>query len=415
MNIRALTGFVDPGWPIRPDRIHTVAEALKGVREGLSAAGYTVQTLRIASPPMAEISPKIAMDKRVGFAKQFEAECFAQEIDYCAVGPALPHEPEAYEIVPEIIGATESVFASGIYADPEGGLSRQAARACAEIIHQVSTISLDGFANLRFAALANVPSGSPFFPAAYHRGGPPAFAVATEAADLAVTAFSDGISIQAAARLLIEAIEGHASVISRVAQSIAGGSPVRFGGIDFSLAPFPEQSRSLGTALRALGVPAMGKAGFIAGAGIIADCIDKAQFDRTGFCGLFLPVQEDLILAQDAAAGHLEIKDLMLAATVCGTGLDTIPLPGDTPPGAMYALLLDLGILALRHDKPLTARLMPIPEKAAGDEIQFDFPYFADCGVMKLVAEDLAAEFESDESIDVGPHSHTLGPTLTNL
>jgi uncharacterized protein (UPF0210 family) len=364
---------------------------------------------------MADISPKVSMDRRVNFSKQLEAECFAQEIDYCAVGPALPHEPEAYELIPEIIEATESVFASGIYADQESGLSLQAARACAEIIHQVSTISMDGFANLRFAALANVPSGSPFFPAAYHRGGPPAFAVATEAADLAVTAFSDGIAILAAVRLLIEAIEGHASVISKVAQSIAGQSPVRYCGIDFSLAPFPEESRSLGTALRALGVPAMGKAGFITGAGIMADCIDQADFDRTGFCGLFLPVMEDLILAQDAAAGHLEVKDLLLAATVCGTGLDTVPLPGDIPAEAIFALLLDLGVLALRHDKPLTARLMPIPEKVAGDEIQFDFPYFADCRVMALEAENLMAEFESEESINIGPHSQTLDPMLSNI
>ena len=93
MNIRSLTGFVDPGWPIRPDRIRTVADVLLSVREGMVAAGYTVQTLRIATPPMADMSPKISLDQRVNFAKQFEAECFAQEIDYCTVGPALPHEP----------------------------------------------------------------------------------------------------------------------------------------------------------------------------------------------------------------------------------------------------------------------------------------------------------------------------------
>jgi uncharacterized protein (UPF0210 family) len=232
---------------------------------------------------------------------------------------------------------------------------------------------------------------------------------------LAVTAFSDGISIRAAARLLIEAIEGHASVIARVAQSIAGQSEVRFRGIDFSLAPFPEESRSLGVALRALGVPVTGKLGFIAGSAIMADCIDQADFERTGFCGLFLPVLEDSILARDASSGHLDVKDLLLAATVCGTGLDTVPLPGDTTPEAMYALLLDLGVLALRHDKPLTARLMPIPDKNAGDEIQFDFPYFADSRVMSLVAEDLTGELASDEFIDLRPHTRTLESSLTNL
>jgi uncharacterized protein len=38
--------------------------------------------------------------------------------------------------------------------------------------------------------------------------------------------------------------------------------------------------------------------------------------------------------------------------------------------------------LAARLNKPLTARLMPIPGLAAGDPVQFDFPYFADSRVM---------------------------------
>ena len=35
---------------------------------------------------------------------------------------------------------------------------------------RVASLSPDGFTNLRFAALANVPAGTPFFPAAYHGG-----------------------------------------------------------------------------------------------------------------------------------------------------------------------------------------------------------------------------------------------------
>ena len=415
MNIRALTGFLDPGWPIHPERIGLVADTLTSVREGMIAAGYSVQSLRIATPPLSEIVPKVPLTDRLKFAKQFEAECFAREIDYCAIGPALPNELEAYSTIPEILENTETVFASGLFADPEIGLSLQAARACAEVIQQVSTVSPDGFGNLRFAALANVPSGSPFFPAAYHRGGPPTFAVATEAADLAVTAFSDGISIKAAARLLIEAIEGHASVITKVAHAISGQSDVRFKGIDFSLAPFPEEARSIGSALQALGVPEPGLPGFIAGSAILTNCIDRAQFERTGFCGLFLPVLEDLVLAQGASDGYLDVRDLLLAATVCGTGLDTIPLPGDTPIEAMYALLLDLGALALRLDKPLTARLMPIPGKSVGDEIHFDFPYFADSRVMGLVANELGGELASEDFIDIGPRTRSIRSTFNNL
>ena len=132
-----------------------------------------------------------------------------------------------------------------------------------------------------------------------------------------------------------------------------------------------------------------------------ADCLDQAQFDRVGFCGLFLPVLEDTVLAARAADGSLTVEGLLLLSTVCGAGLDTIPLPGDVDSEALAALLSDLGALALRHNKPLTARFMPIPEKSAGDEVQFDFPYFADSAVMNLPHSSLNELLGSSSVLDL--------------
>jgi uncharacterized protein (UPF0210 family) len=178
----------------------------------------------------------------------------------------------------------------------------------------------------------------------------------------------------------------------------------QFLGIDFSFAPYPDHARSLGAALEALGVPAAGLAGTVAAAAFLTDCLDQAEFLRTGFCGLLLPPLEDDTLAARAAEGSLTVTDLLLCSAVCGTGLDTLPLPGDTTVDQMTALLLDLGALALRLDKPLTARLMPIPGKAAGDEVHFDFPYFADSRVMALRARPLSGLLAAATSLDLRPH-----------
>ena len=67
------------------------------------------------------------------------------------------------------------------------------------------------------------------------------------------------------------------------------------------------------------------------------------------------------------------MKDLLLYSAVCGTGLDTVPLPGDVTADQLYALLLDLAFLSQRLDKPLTARLMPVPGKKAGDADRLRF------------------------------------------
>ena len=79
--------------------------------------------------------------------------------------------------------------------------------------------------------------------------------------------------------------------------------------------------------------------------------------------------------------------------------LDLIPfpLPGDTTAEQITPLLLDLCALALRLDKPLTARLMPVPNRKAGDETNFDFAFFAPSRVMALDSEGLMNSFSGTE------------------
>jgi uncharacterized protein (UPF0210 family) len=403
MKVRALTGFIDPEWPLNPEPIKSVTACLQACREALQEVGIEVQTLRLATPPPSEMKGPVPPVDRADLARKLEAECFAHGVDYAAIGPALPDEPEGYDVIPKILAATENVFTSGIFADPMDGISLAAAQACAQAIHESSTISPDGFANLRFAALANVSPGAPFFPAAFHDGGTAAIAVATEAADVAVDAIQNATTLDTAHRHLVVSIEDHASTLSQITQRVALKHDLRFLGIDFSLAPFPEETRSIGTAMEAFGIHAAGLSGTVAAAAFIVDCLDRAEFPRTGFCGLFLPVLEDSVLAARAAEGTLTIAHLLLYATLCGTGLDIIPLPGDSNPGALASLLIDLGALALRHNKPLTARLMPIPGKNVGDEIHYDFPYFTDSRVMNLPAELLDGLLGGSGILDIGP------------
>jgi hypothetical protein len=69
----------------------------------------------------------------------------------------------------------------------------------------------------------------------------------------------------------------------------------------------------------------------------------------------------------------------------------------------LTAVLLDLAALALRLDKPLTARLMPIPGKQAGEPTDFDFPFFANSRVMALEAQPLTGVLTGDENFSLSP------------
>jgi len=120
-------------------------------------------------------------------------------------------------------------------------------------------------------------------------------------------------------------------------------------------------------------------------------------------------VLEDETLAARAAGGQLAVNDLLLLSTVCGTGLDAVPLPGDASVEGLTAVLLDLGALALRLQKPLTARLMPIPGKSAGDEVHFDFPYFADSRVLPLREFPLGGLLAGGGLLDIAPRRAEKG------
>jgi len=397
MKIRSITYFCNPKYPLDEKILQKAGKFLVKAKSAYEAAGYEVQTVRLATIPFPKLLGAENIARLPELTSQIDNIAQQLNIGYVSLGPALPETLHSYEVIPDAIFVSKNVFFSGLMADNTRGLDLAAIRACAEIIVKCAPIEPNGFANLQFAALANVKAGAPFFPAAYHDKDKPAFAIATESADLAVQAFENVRSIEEGRNNLVSEIEKHGKKLAEVAKSLR----VKFHGIDFSLAPFPDDAHSLGNAVEKMGIPKIGLHGSLAAAAILTEAIDRADFPHTGFSGFMQPVLEDSILAQRAAEGTLTIKDALLYSAVCGTGLDTIPLPGDTTAEQLVPLLLDLCALALRLDKPLTARLMPIPGKKAGDETNFDFAFFAQSKIMALDSSELNSPFNGNEVLQI--------------
>lgn len=393
MKIRSITYFCNPKYPLDEKILRTAGTFLSKAKSEYEAIGYEVQTVRLATPPFPELLGEENLSKLPEVTSQIDRIAHEARIGYISLGPALPEMPRSYELIPDAIFVSKNVFFGGKMADKVRGIHPAAIRACAEIIVKCASFEPNGFANLQFAALANVEAGAPFLPAAYHDSDIPTFAIATEAADLAVQAFEHAKSLNEGRENLIREIETQGKKLTEVAKSLH----CRFGGIDFSLAPFPDDAHSLGNAVEKMGVPRIGSHGSLAAAAILTEAIDRAAFLHTGFSGFMQPILEDSVLAKRAAEGTLTVKDVLLYSAVCGTGLDTIPLPGDTTSDQLIPLLLDLCALALRLDKPLTARLMPIPNKKAGDETNFDFAFFAPSKVMALDSSGLQSLLAGDD------------------
>lgn len=393
MKIRSITYFCNPKYPLEEKILREAGDFLSKAKEAYEAAGYEVQTVRVATVPFPNMLGEKHIDELPSYAAQFTQVMKQNGVVYAALGPALPEMPRSYQVIPDAIAASDGVFFSGVMADAQT-IHMAQVKACAEVIVKCAPLDPNGFANLNFTALANVGPNAPFFPGAYHNADAPAFGIAVECADMAVNAFDGRQTIDDGRQWLVAEMTKHGQAITKIAKDLQ----VTFKGIDFSLAPFPNDAHSLGKAVENMGVPKIGLHGSLAAAAILTDAIERADFPHIGFNGFMQPILEDSILAKRAAEGVLTVKDALLYSAVCGTGLDTVPLAGDVTTEELAPLLLDICALALRLNKPLTARLMPIPGKKAGDATTFDFAFFANGRVMALESSPLHGALNENSS-----------------
>ncbi|MCJ7626180.1 MAG: DUF711 family protein [Anaerolineaceae bacterium] len=403
MRIRTITGFYNPMLSNASQTLGTLTRLVQAATSKYIDSGYDVQTTRMATNPFPYILPQGGIDHRIARIQELESEINTRGFDYISFGPALPDFPDSYSQIPELLSNTKNSFFSGVIASPGAGIHLDAVHKCGEIIAAAAKITPDGFTNLRFSALANVSPFGPFFPGAYHQGDEPAFSLAIESADLAINAFSEADSMEMARDRLLTSLEHHASKLHAIAEELSKEFGIDFKGMDFSLAPFPEDWCSLGGAIEQLGVQQIGLLGSVAAAAFVADTLDRGKWLKAGFNGLMLPVLEDSILAQRTIDGTLSIKDLLLYSTVCGTGLDTVPLPGDATAGQLSAILADIAALSTRLNKPLTGRLMPVPGKTAGELTEFDFEFFKNGRILELPAVELERPLSGSESFMLSP------------
>ena len=91
----------------------------------------------------------------------------------------------------------------------------------------------------------------------------------------------------------------------------------------------------------------------------------------------------DPLLAQRAGEKRFGVSDLLLYSAVCGTGLDVVPLPGDTSSDRLARILRDVGALSVKLRKPLSARLFLVPGKKVGEIARFNDPLLTDSMVMQ--------------------------------
>lgn len=383
--IRAITAFINLD---RAQYQQQVADALKMLRRAqtvFESRGYQVQTIRIATQPFPEYTKGMATEQAVAFFKQYDALA-AQQKFAASIGPAMLNAGDSdsqADLLAEILTNTKSLNASLVVAGEEG-VRWNAVGAAARVMKKLEEATEHSQGNFRFAAVAMVPPVTPFFPAAYHTGFGHQFAIALESANVVAAAFKDAPDLATAKQRLTDLLASSAFDIERQAGRIDSETGWAYMGIDLSPAPSPSKDASIGAAIENLTTKPVGSSGTLTAAATITAAIRDVKVKQTGYTGLMLPILEDTRLAQRWSEGRISIDALLSYSAVCGTGLDTVPLPGDISAEQLSLIIGDMAGLAYKWHKPLSARLLPVTGKGWGEVTEFNDPFLVNATLQSL-------------------------------
>ena len=381
--IRTITvGIADPH-PLTFATIEQAAAILQDARTRYMEAGYEVQTVRLSTRPVFDDlmnwSSTDLLDYTGELQRMLDGAGRADPLRHPAQAARPDFPLERIDVVADMLASTSALNATVHLATPYYGLRADAALPTARVMKRLAAETQEGFGNFRFAMLACVEPGCPFFPSAYH-SGPDSLAIGLQGAGIVAEALrtlrgdeTSPLDLVQISEVVKTAVIEQAKPVVDMAQEIAPAHGLIFGGIDLSPAPLGEES--IIDAMELCGYGSVGTPGTLAVAAAITAALKNTGLPGCGYCGLMLPVLEDAALGRRWEAGYVNAHQLLLYSAVCGTGLDTLPLSGDVSAEEVAHLLLDVATLALRLNKPLSARLFPVPGKRSGDRTSFTSPY----------------------------------------
>lgn len=373
--VRAITGFVKLDIPNWRKQVSDTLVVLRRVEAEFKASGYQVESLRITTQPLAGLVNGMSDEQALAFLAEFDAMS-AKENFIPNVGPAMLHDTDdsgTVHVLEQALSTLPNIEGSTIIAD-ESGIHWKTIHRTAELVRYVSEHSPRSQGTFNFTATAMLKPYSPFYPGSYHVGSGRQFAIGFEGANVVRDVFAkDKGNAEAATSDLTAALTVHARVADAIGRKVARETGWAYMGVDPTPAPLGDVS--IAGAIEAFTGAKFGSSGTLTAARIITAAVKAVPVQQTGYSGLMVPVMEDRLLAERWAESTYNIDSLLAYSAVCGTGLDTVPLPGDVSIEQMERIFSDVASLAFKWNKPLSARLQPVPGKKAGDRTDFADPY----------------------------------------
>jgi uncharacterized protein (UPF0210 family) len=368
----------------------------KGVKEVSKSYGIKIANKRIAITPISLILESIlknlnkeeAIKTGLKIAESLDKAIEKGKVDYLGGYSCFVHRGVSradnivIESLPDVLSETDRVFSFINAASTDSGINMDVIRRIGSIIKEVAyrTRNKNSIGCVKMTVMANAAEGTPFLPGAFH-------SIGDSDAAITIGISGPGVIYNVLKNLpddspigdLVEAIKTTSFKVTRtgelIGKRIAEKMDTDFGGVDLSLAPSPEGGNSVGGIVEAMGLERIGAPGSVLAIALITDALKKGGSMASkyvgGQSGVFIPVQEDNIIAEAVKVGALNIEHLKAMSAVCATGLDMIPIPWDTNSETISALIADIIAIGVVNRKTVGARLIPVYGKKVGEIVDY--------------------------------------------
>lgn len=353
--------------------------------------GIKVENKRISISPIGVVAAPFSADQMVEVAKTLDEIACEVNVDFIGGFSALVEKGMAngdkalIEAIPRALTETNRICASVNVASTRAGINMDAVLEMARAIKKAAELTKDrdGLACAKLCVFCNIPQDVPFMAGAY-------LGVGEADAVISVGVSGPGVVKKAIDRAkaakpdmtlgeIAETIKVTACKVTRVGEligrEVANLLSIPFGVVDLSLAPTPNVGDSVGEIFESLGLVKVGLPGSTAALAMLNDAVKKggafASSHVGGLSGAFIPVSEDLNIAEAAKGGYLNIEKLEAMTAVCSVGLDMVAIPGDTSVETLAGIMADEMAIGMINSKTTATRLIPVPGKKAGEHAYF--------------------------------------------